>query len=159
MNKKQYNDLIGKKGESIIFNLLECCRRKPEYSRNPFDAEKDIICQGHLKVEIKTEQPYVMKNCLSFSINQLNKCKSCDELYFVSIPPLIDINYKYGGKIYRIIPSLFEYFEYATSTGKKMFGVPFEQPTVIEIAVLSEKVKQWFIDNAQSNYYNGKKMT
>ena len=157
MNEKEYNDMIGKRGEQIIFKYLEICGRNPEFSSNKFDPEKDIICDGK-KIEVKTGQPYVVKNCLSSGFNQLNKCKSCDELYFISTPPLMNLNYKHGGKIFRVIPSLFEYFEYTTSRGTHMFGVPIEQPGVFEIAVLSKKTNDWFIKHARSDYNNWKKV-
>lgn len=156
MNRQEYNKLIGDRGEQLVFNYLELCGRNPQYSTDPFDSVKDIICQGNT-VEVKTEQPYVRKNCLSFAFNQLNKCKGCDELYFVSLPPLMDLHYKNGGKIFRVIPSLFEHFEYTTSYGKRMFGVPFDQPAVFEVITLSKETNTWFIKRARSNYNNGKK--
>lgn len=148
MSRNEYNKLIGDAGEKVVLSLLKTLNRPVIMSDNFYDAEKDMSCDGK-KIEIKTEQPYVKKNAFTFHKNQLEKCTSVDELYVVSIPPRINLNYKHGGKVF--IPNLFEYFEY-TSNNKPMIGIPIEQASVIEIARLPAHKIEWFNQHTISKY-------
>ena len=103
-------EILGKTGEKIVSNYFQRQRMIVEHSIDNFDREKDLIVEGK-NVEVKTMQPYVYKNAFSFKKNQLKKCKSVDRFVIVSVPPLINVKYKYGGKIFEVT-SNFSYFEY-----------------------------------------------
>jgi hypothetical protein len=102
--------------------------------------------------EVKTEQPYIKKNCLSFRLTQLRKCREVDVLFFVTIPPKLNENYKHGGKIFKVQPKKFTYFEYETKQHIKMYGIPFEQDAVQEVYTLTADERRELIKYSESAY-------
>lgn len=150
MSRNEYNKLIGDAGEDLVVSLLKAANRPVVKSDNLYDSEKDMFCEDK-KIEVKTEQPYIKKNAFTFHKNQLKKCTNVDELYIVSVPPRMNLKYKHGGKIFRVIPSMFEYFEYSLNN-KPMIGIPIEQPSVIEVARMSAEMIEWFNKRSVSKY-------
>lgn len=143
MTREEKMNELGLLGEKIVTNMLN--RLYPgliiEHSVNKFDSEKDMLVDGK-KVEVKTESPYVMKNCFSFRPNQMKKCRSVDVLYIVSVP---HIKFKHfsDGWVYRLVPEKFETFEYTTKFGTKMIGIPIKQEAVIPVYEMSiEEIKE-----------------
>ena len=110
MERHQAIDILGRTGEKIIANMLIELGLNVQESIDHFDREKDFLVDGK-KVEVKTEQPYVLMNCFSFRENQLRKCRSVDVLYFVSIPL-----YTSGAKLMTVFltGALFGLVAYAT---------------------------------------------
>jgi len=149
-------DILGRTGEKIVANYLRSLGRMVVESIDHFDNQKDFLVDG-AKVEVKTEQPYVMKNCFSFRENQLRKCQFVDMLYIVSVPPLIDVNYKWGGMIFEVDNnnSSFQFFSYVTKSKLNMIGIPIDQPAINPVYNLSLEEKQMLIKYATSAY--GKK--
>jgi hypothetical protein len=151
MDRNQAIDILGRTGEKIIANMLIELGLNVQESIDHFDREKDFLVDGK-KVEVKTEQPYVLKNCFSFRENQLRKCTSVDVLYFVSIPPLFDLNYKWGGWIFRAEPQNFKYSTYVTKFGTRMVSVPIEQPALIPVKKMSDSEIGELLKYATSAY-------
>lgn len=131
-------EILGKTGEKIIANMFSSARLKVEYSIDNFDRHKDFIVEGKT-VEVKTEQPYVLKNAISIRDTQLKKCKSVDYLFFVSVPPLFDKNYKWGGCILKVDPKTFKHSSYTTKFRTKMIQIPIEQPAVEKVRNLTKE--------------------
>lgn len=130
---------LGLIGEKIITNMLN--RLNPgliiEHSIDKFDNQKDMLVDGK-KVEVKTESPYVFKNCFSFRSNQLRKCRNVDVLFIVSVP---HIKFKHfsDGCVYRLVPSEFKTVEYTTKFGVKMIGIPILQEAVMPVYKMSDE--------------------
>jgi hypothetical protein len=144
-------EILGNMGEKLVRNLLSQNGHIIEDSIDVYDSRKDFIRNGK-KCEVKTEQPYVYKNCFSFRKNQLLKCRNVDELYVVSVPPQIKPTYEHGGKIFLIDPTKFRAFEYVTKAGIEMVGIPIEQESVQEIYTMSQEERNLFTKYTQSNY-------
>lgn len=151
MNRDQAIDILGRTGEKIIANMLTSLGLNVQESINHFDSDKDFLVDGK-KVEVKTEQPYVLKNAFSFRENQLRKCRSVDVLYFVSIPPLINVNYKWGGWIFRAEPQNFKYHTYTTKLGTRMVAVPIEQDALIPVKKMEDNEIAELMKYANSAY-------
>ena len=124
---------MGLLGEKIVMNMIN--RNTPglviEQSINKFDSEKDMLIDGK-KVEVKTQSPFVFKNCFSFRPNQLQKCRLVDVLYIVSVP---HVKYKHfsDGYVYKVNPKTYTTIEYTTKTGLRMVGIPIKQDAVVPV--------------------------
>lgn len=151
INRSEAIKIIGATGEKIISNMLSSLGLVVENSINNFDSEKDLLVDGK-KVEVKTCQPYVLKNCFSFKANQLRKCTNVDVLYFVSIPPKYQPDYKWGGWIFRLEPSKFKHYTYKTRYGVEMVGIPIEQDAVIPVRELTDAEIKEFAKYTHSAY-------
>lgn len=151
MDKKTAIELLGKTGEKIVANELVREGLKVEHSINNFDSEKDLVVDG-FKIEVKTEQPYVLKNCISIRKNQLKKCRNVDALFFVLVKPLMRPNYKWGGWLMRVEPN-FEIGEtYKTKFQTEMVSIPIEQKSVIPLRKLTDEENEELLKYAQSAY-------
>lgn len=141
MNDYEKRNEMGLAGEKIVTNMLSGLGLKVEHSINKYDSEKDMLVDGY-KVEVKTETPYVMKNCFSFRPNQLKKCSTVDVLYIVSVPHP-KYPHKSDGWVYRIDPKAFETFTYKTRYGIEMIGIKIDQKAVVPVKQMSaEEVKE-----------------
>jgi len=63
-------EMMGRAGETIIVNYCTAAGQKVTVSEDQYDSQKDMIIDG-LKVEVKTQVPYIYKNAFSFKPNQL----------------------------------------------------------------------------------------
>jgi hypothetical protein len=151
MTRSQKIELMGKTGEKIVANLLQEKGHKVKYSINNFDSEKDFLVDGKT-VEVKTEQPYVLADSLSFRKKQLKKCKEVDVLYFVTVPALFRKDYKYNGKIFEVDTKSFSYKEYKTKSGIEMIALPIEQPAIKIVGECSDEEKRELLRYADSDY-------
>ena len=115
-----------------------------------YDRHKDFTRNDKL-VEIKTLQPYVKKECFGIGMSQIRKCYNVDELYVVTVPPVIRPNYFAGGKIY-FIDKTADFFEYTTRFGEKMFGIPIKQDGVHMISELEREEIDFLARYAESAY-------
>lgn len=146
-------EIVGSMGEKLVRNFLMQNGCIVEDSLDHYDSQKDFLRDGRL-CEVKTLQPYVYKNALSFRKNQLRKCRSVDELYFVSLPPLAAPDYEHGGKIFLVKPDTFECFEYTTKSGLDMVGIPIIQNSVKCIYEMTAAQIQMFKRYLESDYRN-----
>ena len=152
MKTEQRIDILGRIGEKILVNYFNTLGRKVQESIDHFDHVKDMTVDGKL-IAVKTEQPFVKKNAFTFRENQLRKCRNVDELYFISIPPLLNPSYKWGGWIFKADPKTFvESERYTTKFGNKMIVVPIEQESLIPVKKLSQDEIDELIKYADSNY-------
>ncbi len=144
-------DILGRMGEKIVANKLREQGRMVTEAIDHFDREKDMMVDGAL-VEIKTQQPFFVQNAFSFRSNQLRKCSSVDELYFVSVPPVIKPDYKWGGWIFKVDPKNFTTRSYRTKGGIDMVLVDIEQPAVVPFLKMSEQEIAELVKYAKSAY-------
>lgn len=79
MNRDEKIIEMGKIGELLVRAI---CRDKTDFSRSPFDYEKDIISKGQT-IEIKTQIRYYKLDAFTINTNQAIKCKNADFLIFV----------------------------------------------------------------------------
>lgn len=142
MNDYEKRNEMGLAGEKIVTNMLSALGLKIEQSVNKYDSEKDMLVDGY-KVEVKTETPYVLKDCFSFRPNQLKKCSSVDVLYIVSVP---HPKYKHptaDGWVFRVDPKNFKTFNYKTRYGTEMIGIKIKQPAVTPVMKMTdEEIKE-----------------
>jgi hypothetical protein len=160
---------IGQVGEKIVRNYLNKLKNVSiEDSTNLYDSKKDFVMEvlvdendlddesssfrtffrkenGELTEfrtgEIKTCTPYFTEQELSIREKQLDKCRSVDDLYFVTVP---SIKYKseYAGWILRVEPKTFRTRPYSKPDPKEkggiryMRGIKFEQPSVTKLRQL-----------------------
>lgn len=143
LTREEKMNELGLAGEKVVTNMLN--KLHPglviEHSINKYDSEKDMLVDGK-KVEVKTESPFVFKNCFSFRPNQLRKCRNVDAFYIVSVPHIKFKHYS-DGWVYRLIPSEFKTIEYVTKFGVKMIGIPIKQDACIPVYKMTdEEIKE-----------------
>ena len=151
MTRARKIELMGKTGEKIVANFLQEKGHKVKYSIDNFDTKKDFLMDDKT-VEVKTLQPYVLANSLSFRKKQLKKCKEVDVLYFVNVPALFKREYKYNGKIFEVDTKHFSYKEYTTKSGIEMIALPIEQPAVKIVGECSDEEQRELLRYADSDY-------
>jgi len=160
--------MLGKTGEAIIRNLLVDAGFTVKDSFDQFDSEKDFLATKDdtaYTVEVKTEQPYVLKDMISFGERQLKKCMNVDYLFFVLAPPVMRPDYKHAGKILFARPlkeaPVFE--RYTTKDGKKKVGFRIEQAALKHVADLSREeiaaLSRHTVSNYRRGYGNGMRST
>jgi hypothetical protein len=137
---KAYIDKAGELGlmvEKIIVNYLSESGRKISQSLDKFNPYNDIESDGK-KIEVKTQIPFWLKKSFTIGASQLKKCKSVDELYFVSVP---NTNTKYStesdGWIYLADPKKFEYKNWTDKEGVEKIIISFDQPALVRVRQLS----------------------
>jgi hypothetical protein len=141
MTKDELMNELGLMGEKIIINLLNEEGRKVITSINKYDSEKDLLADGK-KVEVKTQVPFIMKNSFSFKPNQLRKCRSVDELYFVSVPAGRHTD-KWEGWIFKANPKEFITTQHRTKDGRDMLLIAREQSALTPIKKMTdEEIKE-----------------
>jgi len=140
---------LGRAGETIIFNYFVKNGKKVEVSVNQFDSQKDMVVEGK-NIEVKTQVPFVTKDCFSFKRTQLKKCVSADEVYFISVPT--KKNHFSEGKVYKISGCDIEYKEYKTRDGRDMILIPIKQENMKMVFEVSEEEKELLVKYSSSNW-------
>lgn len=133
-NRTKKIEKIGQVGEKIIRNYLNKLKGVTvEDSINLYDSEKDAVIEVEIDedddesasittkyinedgktvvfktVEIKTCTPFVTEKAVTIRKKQLKKCRTVDELYFVTVP-IKGYEYEYSGWILKIDPKNFDY--------------------------------------------------
>ena len=152
MTPQDYNvDILGRIGEKIVVNYLTTQGKLVQESINHYDSEKDMIVDGK-KAEVKTQQPFVMKNAFTFRENQLRKCRNVDILYFVSVPPVFKKPFAWGGWLFEADPKKFTTSNYTTKKGINMILVDIDQPALTPIYKLSKEEVDELVKYANSSY-------
>jgi hypothetical protein len=130
-------EMMGRAGETIIVNYCTAAGQKVTVSEDQYDSQKDMIIDG-LKVEVKTQVPYIYKNAFSFKPNQLRKCKNADRVIFISVPSKEKPHHS-DGKVYLIKSTEMKHYPYKTKDGRDMIAVPIDQEDMDELFTLTEK--------------------
>lgn len=138
MIKEEKMNELGLMGEKIVINMLNEQGRKVKTSIDKYDSEKDLVIDGNIKAEVKTQVPFIMKNSFSFKPNQLRKCRGVDELYFVSVPAGRHGD-KWEGWIFKADPKNFITEKYRTSDGRDMLLINREQEALTPIMKASDE--------------------
>ena len=161
MNDKQIEiQMLGKAGEAIIRNFLVKHQYTVTDSVDQYDSEKDFLAVKKGKtytVEVKTQQPYVYKDMISFAESQLPKCLTVDYLFFVVVPPVMQPNYKYGGKILfaRPLKDELQYELYQTKAGSRKVGFRIDQKALHCVSSLTESDLAALTRHTVSHYEKG----
>lgn len=151
-SKLDYKEILGRTGEKIVSNMLREAGHDVRESINFFDHEKDLTIDGDIRIEVKTEQPYVKRNMITFRTTQLKKCRNVDVLFIVSVPPLVEKSYKWGGWIFKVDPKNFKCEKYTTSFGIDMVGIPIEQEAVHPVRKLTNQELSYLEPYLESKY-------
>lgn len=151
MNRNQSIEILGRIGEKIVVNYFSQKGSKIVESLDHFDSKKDMMIDGKT-VEVKTQQPFVKLNSLTFRKKQLMKCTSVDELYIVTVPPVMQTTYRWSGWILKIDPKTFKYSTYTTKAGNQMICIKIEQEAVEPIYKLSKEECSELNKYAMSDY-------
>ena len=130
-------EMMGRAGETIIVNYCTAAGQKVILSEDQYDSQKDMIIDG-LKVEVKTQVPYIYKNAFSFKPNQLRKCKNADRVIFISVPSK-EKSHHSDGKVYLIKSAEMKHSPYKTKDGRDMIAVPIDQESMDELFTLSKE--------------------
>jgi hypothetical protein len=142
MNKEEMMNELGLMGEKIVINMLNEEGRKVKTSIDKYDSEKDLLIDGKIKAEVKTQVPFIMQNAFTFKPNQLRKCRGVDELYFVSVPAGRHSD-KWAGWIFKADPKSFVTRSYRTKDGRDMILVDREQSALKPVMKISdEEIKE-----------------
>jgi hypothetical protein len=150
MKQEQKMDWLGRIGEKIIVNYLSRQGLTVEESINPYDSEKDLVCAGK-NIEVKTQVPFIIENAFTFKPNQLKKCRSVDELYFVAVPAPKH-SYKWAGWIFKVDPKEFLIRKRIVSGGREMILVNIQQDAVVPIEKVSDEYMTEMVKYTISKY-------
>lgn len=143
---------LGLMGEKIVQGYLSKKGSIIEPSINKFDNRKDMICDGK-SVEVKTQIPFIFANSLSIKDDQIRKCRSVDELYFVTVPSSGKY-YKWSGWIFKVLSKTFVVKNYTTKLGVKMKLIPIDQPSVIPVEKINDDHIAELMKYTSSGYFN-----
>lgn len=148
---------IGNIGERIAMDYVKSLGYKVIKSSDPYDSVKDFYYDKDNKVvhaEVKTQQPYVLREQFTFAPNQLKKCSEVDELYIVTIPPLMRPSYEHSRRIFRLRPTTnpFLFERYTTKLGKDMIGIPIYQENIECVGSVSDEDTKKLFELARSDY-------
>ena len=138
LDKKQKMDRLGRIGENIVTNYLSEQGYTIQVSINPFDSQKDLVCEGK-KIEVKTQVPFIRERAFTFKPDQLRKCRGVDELYFVAVPAPSHY-FQWEGWIFKVNPKEFLVREINTKDGRIMKLVNIQQEAVSPVKKLSDEV-------------------
>lgn len=157
MTRDKANEIIGDIGETIARTYVEQLGYKVTKSTYKFDSKKDFLYEKDGRViyaEVKTQQPFVYKEMFSYRVNQLPKCTEIDELYIVSIPPLMHPTYKYGGLLFKAEPKTkpLSLSEYTTKAGVRMYGFSIKQENLNIVSKISKENVEKMLKYAYSDY-------
>jgi hypothetical protein len=148
---------LGHIGENIVVNWYSSQGYRIKISLDPYDPVKDLMI-GHMQVEVKTQQPYVKMNALTFRPNQLPKCSNPNtQLNFVTATAEYDPSYKWNNCLFEVDYN-FKTIPYTTSYGVKMIAVPIEQEAVRFIKRLEDEEIYVLSKYTHSNYVDGRKV-
>lgn len=138
MTKDEMMNELGLMGEKIVINMLNEEGRKVKTSVDKYDSEKDLLIDGKIKAEVKTQVPFIMQNAFTFKPNQLRKCRGVDELYFVSVPAGRHSD-KWAGWIFKADPKSFVTRSYRTKDGRNMVLIDREQEALTPIMKMTDE--------------------
>ena len=129
---------LGRMGEICVGNWASLLGMSVLHSIDPYDRRKDLIINGR-RVEVKTQVPYILEHAFSIRENQINKCRSVDELYFVALPsPNSKYIYEGSGWIYQVNSKTFLTREIITRAGHKMILIDIKQDAVVPVQQIDQ---------------------
>lgn len=146
LNKSRSRKIVGDIGELLFSKFLRSKGLEFEQSPDPFDNKKDFYVKNKsnkkLKIEVKTQVPFMKNNGFSFREKQLKKCESVDCLIFISVPIKNRHHFSFG-KMYKIRPKDMEYSYYSQYMNGEgdvpMVLIPINQEKMEEIDEISEE--------------------
>jgi len=136
MNRDDMIKNLGLIGEKIVINHYSSMGNIVEHSINSFDNKKDLVVNGKT-IEVKTQVPWISENSFTVKQNQLRKCRSVDELVFISVPPPRHKD-RWAGWMFSADPKKFKVKYYTTYDGREMVLIPREQEAVQPVKKLSD---------------------
>tara|TARA_B100001248_G_C27054700_1_gene306827 strand:- start:48 stop:503 length:456 start_codon:yes stop_codon:yes gene_type:complete len=85
MRDKLKMNMMGVLGEKIFRDFAESKGAKVKTKTSMYDSEKDFTVDGYT-TEVKTQEPYHLKNSFTVKNDQLEKCNKVDLLIFIECP-------------------------------------------------------------------------
>lgn len=142
---------LGHIGENIVVNWYSSQGYRIKISLDPYDSVKDLMV-GDMQVEVKTQQPYVNMNALTFRPNQLPKCSNPNTLLnFVTATAEYNPSYQWNNCLFEVDFN-FKTVKYITKSGRQMIAVPIEQEAVRFIKKLEDEEIRVLAKYTHSNY-------
>ena len=86
MRDKLKMNMMGVLGEKIFRDFAESKGAKVKTKTSMYDSEKDFTVDGYT-TEVKTQEPYHLKNSFTVKNDQLEKCNKVDLLIFIECGP------------------------------------------------------------------------
>lgn len=150
--QKKSGRTIGQYGESLVAALLQKRGHQVEMSEDVYDAEKDMTIDGTRIAEVKTQVIFMTKNALTYQPNQVRKCSSVDDLYFVTYPPPSGKTHMYNGWVIHVDPKKMATESHKTKDGRDMVLIPIDQPAVTLIDRVGEAHQKILMAMSLSKY-------
>lgn len=116
--KNLKHTLLGILGERIIAKLLRHHGHAVDESLDMFDSIMDMQVDGK-PVEVKTLVPLLIHNSFAVNINQYEKIKNADKVYWISVPPS-KITDELSGCIFEMDPKIAKHFTYKLKNGREL---------------------------------------
>tara|TARA_Y100000296_G_scaffold84761_1_gene118774 strand:+ start:72 stop:527 length:456 start_codon:yes stop_codon:yes gene_type:complete len=139
---KSNKELLGDLGEKIIANRAVKKKYKVEMAADPYDSKKDLTINGQ-STEVKTQVPWVTRNCFTINSEQTNQWKKCQEvvkngiLIFVSVP----CARRNTSFIYQIKKG-FDSHLHKTTDGREMYCIPINDKNCKILGEINGKDKE-----------------
>ena len=150
--QKKSGRTIGVYGEQLVATALTKRGHTVEMSDNPFDSEKDMTIDGERIAEVKTQVIFMTKNALTYQPNQVRKCSSVDDLYFVTYPPPSGKKHMYHGWVIHVDPKKMVTESHKTKDGRDMVLIPIDQPAVTLLDRVGEAHQKILMAMSLSKY-------
>jgi len=135
--KEQMADALGIVGEKLVANYFTKNGFNVEISPFKYDSQKDMTING-IKVEVKTQAPFIKFNSFTIRPNQLQKCKTVDCLIFVIAPHPKYKHFSDGG-IYQVLFKKCTYTNWIDKTGMSRILISINQDAVKKLFQVTEE--------------------
>jgi hypothetical protein len=96
LDSNQKKQKTGDLGEKLVARYYRDMGRSVYETMDLFDDKKDMLIDGLLSCEVKTQQPWHKEQAFTVKANQIKKCMSVDILIFVETPS------KYNGNVVKL---------------------------------------------------------
>lgn len=149
---KNSSATIGEYGEQLVAIALEKRGHIVKVSKDKYDSEKDMTIDGKRIAEVKTQVIFMTKNALTYQPNQVRKCSSVDDLYFVTYPPPSGKRHMYNGWMIHVDPKKMVTESYKTKDGRDMILIPIDQPAVTLLDRIKEADQKILMAMSLSKY-------
>jgi chorismate mutase len=129
--------LLGALGEKIVAKFLRDSGHTVNESLYMFDSTKDLEVDGEL-IEVKTQVPFMIYDSFAVDINQMNKIKNSNKVYWVSVP-LTKVDDVLAGYVFEMDPTVASSFSHRLNNGKEIACFKRNQPGMKIVYQIKDK--------------------